>query len=121
MYVLVKDGAEVLGCFLLVQQTPIVTEIHTALLPAAWGARARAAAQGIVLWLWANTECERLITSVPAYNRQALKYAQRAGMTQYGVNPRSYKKRGALVDQILLGLSRPAEQEKQNTMQEGAL
>lgn len=101
-----QDGDEVLGFFLLVPQNAVCWEIHTCLLPCAWGAKARDAAAGIVRWLWAHTNAQRLVTNVPASNRLALRFALRAGMTEYGRNPNSYLKRGQLEDQILLGLSR---------------
>lgn len=106
-YVLVRDADEDLGFFLLTPHNAVCWEIHTCLLPRAWGARARDAAAGIVAWLWANTPAERLVTTVPASNRLALRFALRAGMTEYGRNPSSYLKQGRLEDQILLGLSRP--------------
>jgi RimJ/RimL family protein N-acetyltransferase len=115
VYVKVVDGDEPLGFFLLVPHSPVLWDIHTALLPSAWGARARAAAEGIVAWLWENTEAARLITAVPTQNRLALRFAQRAGMTEYGRNPRCYRKRGQLEDLILLGLSRPDEKLKKGT------
>jgi len=108
LYVQAWDGAEELGFFMLAPHSPVLYEIHTALLPCAWGERAAEAARGIVDWLWANTSCLRLITSVPASNRLALRFAKAAGMAAYGVNPASYMKRGKLEDLILLGLSRPA-------------
>lgn len=106
-YVLAREGEETLGFFLLVPQNGVCWDIHTCLLPEAWGARAREAARGIVAWTFAETPCQRLVTSVPGHNRLALRFAQRAGMTEYGRNPKSYLKGGILQDQILLGLSRP--------------
>lgn len=100
-------SGQALGFFLLVAHSPVLYEIHTALLPHAWGARARAAAAGIVAWTWEHTSCRRLITSVPASNRLALAFAKRAGMQQYGVNEKAYLKGGKLEDLILLGRSRP--------------
>jgi RimJ/RimL family protein N-acetyltransferase len=105
-YLLVKDGDEVLGFFLLVAHSPILFEIHTALLPECWGARAREAAHGIVDWLWSNSQTQRLFTQVPAPNRLALKFAKRAGMQIYGCNEKAYLKNGRLEDLILLGISR---------------
>lgn len=107
VYVKVSDDYQALGFFLLVQHSPVLLEIHTALLPHAWGAPARDAAHSIVRWTWENTLAQRLITSVPASNRLALKFAQRAGLTEFGRNPRAFQKRGQLQDIVLLGLSRP--------------
>jgi len=109
LYVKVSDDGEALGFFLLACFSPILFQVHTALLPSAWGAKAKEAARELVAWVWRETTCQRLTTEVPACNRLALAFAKRAGMTEYGRNPRAYQKNGELVDLILLGLSRPKE------------
>jgi RimJ/RimL family protein N-acetyltransferase len=106
-YVVVRDGGELLGLWMFVPHNAICWEIHTCLLPSAWGRRAREAAQQGWAWLWANSSCVRVITDVPECNRLALRFARAAGMTQYGLNPKSYMKNGQLHDVILLGISRP--------------
>jgi len=109
-YVLAFDGernTELLGLFVLVQLSPICWEIHTRLLPGSWGKQAAEAARGILAWLWERTPCLRLVTAVPAYNRLAIRFAERAGLKVFGNNERSYLKGGVLHDQILLGISKP--------------
>jgi RimJ/RimL family protein N-acetyltransferase len=105
-YVLARDGDELLGLYMFIPQGAACWEVHTCLLPASWGARAAAAAAGAAAWLFERTTCRRIVTSVPSYNRLALRYAERAGMQQFGVNPRSFLKDGKLHDQVLLGLSK---------------
>jgi RimJ/RimL family protein N-acetyltransferase len=107
-YLIVRDGAELLGLWAFFPENAISWEIHTALLPIA-GNRVWKAAQGMLAWLWANTNCQRLWTKVPEWNRQALIYARRAGMREYGRNPDSFMKNGKVHAQILLGISRPKE------------
>ena len=106
-YVLVKDGDELLGMFTFVPENAICWKVHTCMLPCAYGPTAQRAAKGIIQWIWEHTKCVRIITDVPAYNQLALRYAERADLERYGVNPRSYMKRGVLQDQILLGISKP--------------
>lgn len=106
VYLKVTDDHQALGFFLLVFHSPILWEVHTALLPAARGARARDAAQALIAYAFTETPCRRLITSVPEYNRLALHFAKRAGLTEYGRNPKAYLKNGQLQDLILLGLSK---------------
>ena len=106
LYLLAKDGDEVLGVFAY-EIRGACWEVHLAMLPGAWGPRASLAWAEMLAWLWAHTPCRRLIASVPAYNRIALHFAKRGGMRQFAVNERSYMKDGVLHDQILLGLSRP--------------
>lgn len=107
-YVLVFDGHEHLGLFVVTRHNGVTVEIHTCLLPCAWGARAKQAASEFAAWLWANApQIQRIVTVVPDYNRLALRFARAAGMTEYGRNPASIQKGGKLHDEILLGLSRP--------------
>jgi RimJ/RimL family protein N-acetyltransferase len=105
-YILVRFAGNVIGLFALAPQNAICWEVHTRLLPAAWGPIARAAAAALVPWVWENTGCRRLVTVCPSYNRLAIRFAERGGMTRYGVNPQSWQKGGALFDQVLLGISK---------------
>jgi RimJ/RimL family protein N-acetyltransferase len=106
-YVLVKDDAEVLGLWAFYRESVACWQVHTCLLPSAWGEKARDAVRALVPWVWANIPCLRVVTEVPEYNRRALRFAQIAGMTQYGLNPKAYMKGGKLYDIIELGISRP--------------
>ncbi len=108
-YVLAWEGDELLGLWLFVPQNGVCWEVHTCLLPLAWGDRGRQAAREMAAWIWAHTVCRRIVTAVPEYNRLALQFARAAGMSEYGSNPASFQKHGKLHDQILLGLSRPEE------------
>lgn len=106
-YVVVRDLDELMGCWILVPENSICYDLHTCLLPNAWGPKATRAARELLSWVWTNTPARRLITRVPATNRLALRYAKRAGMLEYGLNPLSWLKGGILHDQALLGMSRP--------------
>lgn len=105
-YVLCYDGPELLGCFALFPQNSTTWQVHTILLPQAWG-RATDAARGFVEWVWANTPCLRITTVVPVFNRLALRLAEKAGMVKFGTDTGSFLKNGQLYDQILLGISKP--------------
>lgn len=108
IYAIVRDGEELLGLFMLVPQNGIMVEIHTCLLPCAYGKRASQAALAMAQWVWLNTRCHRIITNVPTHNRLALRFALAAGMEIFGTNTGSFMYRGKLEDQIMLGLSRPS-------------
>jgi RimJ/RimL family protein N-acetyltransferase len=108
-YLVVWDGNQLLGLWLLHPHTAVEWEIHTALLPDAWGDRARRAAAVMLEWVWVNTPCRRIITGVPQGNRLAYRFALDAGMEQYGVNCASFLKNGRMQDQICLGISRPRD------------
>ena len=108
-FILVWDEAELLGLFLFHSQNTATWEVHTCLLPKAWGKRARKAAEEMLKWVWEETDWQRIVTNVPDNNRLALSYALKVGMTEYGLNPKSWLKNGELLDQHLLGISRPTE------------
>jgi RimJ/RimL family protein N-acetyltransferase len=108
-YLLAWDGNELLGLWLLVPHSAVCWEIHTALLPDAWGERARQAATVALEWIWTHTPCRRIVTGVPQGNRVAFRFALAAGMEQYGVNEASFLRGGRMLDQICLGISRPRD------------
>lgn len=103
------DGEELLGLWMLHPENSVTWQIHTCLLPSAWGDPAIAAARALPEWIWQHTVCRRIITNVPSSNRLALRFAIRAGMVVYGINRGSYLKDGILQDQVCLGLSCPYE------------
>ncbi|MDM7995639.1 MAG: GNAT family protein [Acidobacteriota bacterium] len=106
-YVLARDGEQLLGLWMFVPQNAICWEVHTCLLPEAWGRRALEAVMALHDWVWQNTPCLRVITNVPRYNTLALRFAQKAGLGIFGKNWSSFMKHGVLHDQIMLGISKP--------------
>lgn len=107
-YVLARDAEGVLGGWMLHPENGCCWKIHTAILPEARGERARQAVAELAPWIWDHIpSVERVNTDVPSFNDAALKFALAAGMKQFGINPKSFKKGGKLFDQILLGISRP--------------
>jgi RimJ/RimL family protein N-acetyltransferase len=105
-YLGVYSGGEYRGLFCVHPHNVACYEIHTCLLPSAWGDCALRAARAVVAWMFEQTPCQRLITCVPAGNDLALRLAKLAGLTEYGVNPKSLLRGGVLVDQTLLGISK---------------
>ena len=106
MYVLVRDGEELLGLWMFVQRTVEILEVHTCLLKTCGYARGRVASREMSEWIFNNTECVSIRTECPSYNTQAIKFAKAAGMQQIGVQPMAYRKSGKLHDLILLFLSK---------------
>ena len=104
-WMLVSDGAP-LGVFLVHAVNSVCFQMHTCLLPASWGMAAAKAAQLLLKWAFEETECQKMITNVPAYNRAALRFAKAGGMQQEGVNRESFLRNGALIDQIMLGITK---------------
>lgn len=105
-YLLARDDKAPLGVFMLVPHNTVCYEVHTCMLPRAWGGPAQRAAFEGTLWMFNHTKCTRIITNVPAYNTLAKRFAEDCGMTQFGINPKSFLKNGVLYDQYLLGVSK---------------
>lgn len=93
------------GVFMLHPHNLITYEVHTILLPHTRGKAVDVAIEARN-WFFTNTQCERIITNVPSFNQLALRLAKKSGMTEYGINPKSFKKGGVLYDQTLLGISK---------------
>ena len=60
----------------------------------------------LLSWAFLEANCRKMVTSVPAYNRAALRFAKAGGMTQEGINRASYLHAGQMVDQIMLGITK---------------
>lgn len=112
-YMAAHDGDRYLGLFLLHPHNLICYEVHTCLLPEAWGALSVECGKAVVQWMFNNTPCQRVITNVPKYNRLALRLARNVGMTEFGVNAKSFLKNGILHDQIMLGINKEASCQQQ--------
>jgi len=100
----IADG-ETLGLFAFVPHNRVCWEMHTCLLPVAWG-RSEQAMKGVIRWIFDHTECRRIIGCAPVSNGLVLRLAVRAGLTKYGVNEKSFLKGGVLLDQVCLGISK---------------
>lgn len=104
-WMLISDDAPA-GVFMVYAHNSICYEMHTAILPRIWGSQAAHAAQLLLAWAFSEVPCQKMITSVPSYNRMALRFAKQGGMTVEGTNRKSYLKNGVLHDQIMLGITK---------------
>jgi len=105
-YLAAYEDEELLGIWVLMPENAVCWDVHTCLLPSAWGPVAILAAKAAIKWVFENTDCVRLTTRVPEYNLLALKLAENAGMTKFGFNDASWQKKGKLWGQHLLGISK---------------
>lgn len=115
-FLLAVDGDEVCGMYLVHRHNAVLYEVHTCILPHAYGERADAAAQALLDWVFAHTECRHLMTFVPKPNRTALAYAQRAGLQIEGNVPASFLKDGVAHDQTLLGIGKEQRCQQQQRL-----
>lgn len=105
-YVLAHKDEKLLGLFFLQPHNSICWEIHTCLLPDSWGATATEAGMLVIRWVWENTQCVRIVTNVPSYNRLAHAFALRCGLKEFGTNDCSYLKGGHYYSQVMLGVTK---------------
>ena len=105
-YVLAWDDAELLGVVITHPINTVCWEVHHAILPSAWGARAHAIGLEFERWLWANTPAETAAGFTPACNRLALRYARQHGMRETGRIPRAYRRGGELFDLVVFAKTR---------------
>lgn len=106
-WLLVVDGdGQPGGVFLVHALNSFCYEMHTCMLPSMWGRKAARAAQLLLAWAFENTQCEKMVTNVPAYNRAALRFAIAGGMQQEGINRASFMRGGQMLDQITLGITK---------------
>lgn len=96
------------GLFVIQPINFVLFEVHTSLLPNAWG-NAVLFAKACIDWVFNNTTCQRLITSVPDGNKLALRLAKNSGMVEYGYNPMSIMKNSKLLGQTMLGINKGGE------------
>lgn len=106
IYLGMFESSRFIGLFMLHPHNTICWEVHTCLLPEAWGKTANLCAELCIEWIFDNTACQRLITNVPAGNSLAKRLASSVGMQVFGTNPKSFLKNGVALDQIMLGISK---------------
>lgn len=117
-WMLVTVAGAPLGVFLVHPVNSFCFEMHTCLWPELWGVQAHRAALLLGDWVFSDTVCRKMITNVPAYNRRALRFAKAGGMRQEGINRASFMRRGEMLDQIVLGVTKeewpPCQQQSQS-------
>lgn len=92
------------GCFILVPQSSVCWEVHTCILPAHRGWKAREATRLCAEWMFANTKCLHIITKVPSYNRPAYKLAIDSGLKNIGLIKSAWVHDGEVHDMYQLGV-----------------
>jgi RimJ/RimL family protein N-acetyltransferase len=104
-WMLVSEDDAPAGMFLVHARSAICYEMHTMILPEYFGAKASMAAQMLLAWAFRELGCKKMVTSVPAYNRAAARFARANGMKEEGANRASFLRHGELIDQINMGIT----------------
>ena len=78
---------------------------HTCVLPESRGITNQL---GKAVWsyMFGETKCEKITTWVPVFNRLALAAALKVGFEKEGLITQSFKRRGKLYDQFILGITK---------------
>jgi hypothetical protein len=100
-----RDGYFGLGMF--IARTHTCFDSHIGFLPRSYGIQALSAFRLMLGWMWEHTPAARLVGEIDVDNRRAIRFAERAGFRQYGLNEKSRLRDGVLRDQVCMGISRP--------------
>lgn len=80
-------------------------DVHSNVLPEGRGVKAIVAGKAVLNWMFQETKCLKVITSIPVFNAPAYALARRCGMTPEGKNRKSFLHKGVLYDQHMLGIT----------------
>jgi hypothetical protein len=100
------DLAGAFGFGIFVPRTMTCFDSHIGFLPRSYGEQALTAFRRMLDWIWNHTSAERCVGEISSENRRAISFARRAGFEIFGINRRSLKRGGRLLDQVCLGISR---------------
>jgi RimJ/RimL family protein N-acetyltransferase len=79
-------------------------ELHVAILPEYRGQHSINSGIEAGMWMFGNTCCHKIVTTIPKPNYKAKYLAESVGMQQEGINRKSYMKNGILYDMYLYGI-----------------
>jgi len=107
VYLLARDAEGLCGFGIFLPDTWACWKAHVGFLPRSYGSVAFTAFKEMVDWMWTNTKAERIVGEIVQQNRRAIQFVTRVGFRPYGVNEKSYRRGGQLLDQVCLGISKP--------------
>jgi hypothetical protein len=110
LYLAAHEDKIPLGLFMLIPRNSVHAETHFCMLPCVWGPRSIDIGKAFLAWIWTNTQFHRLTGNIQEPNRLALAYAKAIGCEPFALNRGSVRKNGKLINEVLVGISRPAEQ-----------
>ena len=104
-WVLVKVKDEIIGVYVLHPHNSTTSEIHAHILPEFRKDYALESGSKILEW-FLDTEYQKLIAQVPDIYPNVKNFCIANGFIVEGVNRKSYKKNGVVMDLTLLGITR---------------
>jgi RimJ/RimL family protein N-acetyltransferase len=103
---LAGDREGFFGFGIFIPSTWVCYQAHVGFLPRSYGEKALGSFKKMIEWMWAMTSARRIVGEVCSENRRAIRFAERAGFSFYGVNKKSRLRGGVLRDQACLGISK---------------
>lgn len=97
---------EVMGCYRLHQLNTATWQGHAFMLPNYRKGYSKEGCLATLRWLLDNTDCQKLIATVPVLFGNVMNFLERVGFKEEGNNRESYTKKGQLWDVIQYGLTR---------------
>lgn len=105
-YLIARDYQGAFGFAAFVPKNWACYEAHLGFLPRSYGPVALASFREMLAWIFAHTKAARIVGEIDARNRRAMRFVKAAGFTEYGINPKSWLKDGALRDRVCFGISK---------------
>lgn len=84
----------------------ITLECHVQVLKDYRETRASMFGKAALDWAWNNTNAAKIVAQIPECFPDVLKFAEKNGFVVEGINKNSYMRKGKLISQVYLGLSR---------------
>ena len=105
VYLKATDNGEDVGYFLFHAQNSVTYESHVCFLPNKRNKTVRSGREAIQ-WMFANTDCRKLIASVPVDNELTYRYSKMVGFREEGLRRKSFLRDGVLHDQYMMGIEK---------------
>jgi RimJ/RimL family protein N-acetyltransferase len=105
LYLGAAENGNRVGFFAISAINSVCCEIHTTMLPSAWGKTIIYTAE-VLDWIFSNTGFLKVITFVPETNKKALNLAIKSGLGVEGFLANSFIRDGELIGQHVLGINR---------------
>lgn len=101
------EPRELRGMVLAMPESPLVFDMHIAILPQFWRSRDNVElGKAAITWMFSHTAALKCVAQVPADSPPVLRFAQRIGFKREGVNKASAIRNGQIIDQTYLGIQR---------------
>jgi len=101
-----KDGEEVLGIWMAELRNGITIEIHPTIPKLYRGKIAYQGAKEFFTWIAKNTQYQKINAEIATCFPNAKLFAMQCGMKVEGKIRKSFKKKGTIYDQWMLGMTR---------------